>query len=578
MLKYTSMPVWRRIRRRLEFLYQEQAEQCLERFEMLVGRYGVGFNHYPPFKYRDQSDSILITYGDMVRDGEAAPLETLENFLSDRLRGAVSTVHLLPFFPFSSDDGFSVIDYRSVNPALGKWKHIDRFNENFSLMFDLVLNHVSRGSDWFKAYTRGIAPERKYFLETDPSLDLSRTVRPRSGPLLSEVRTRSGVRHLWTTFSDDQLDLDFSNPDVLFEFLDILLFYIAHGARIIRLDAIAYLWKRPGTSCIHLDETHEVVKLMRDLVELIGVDVSLLTETNVPHAENVRYFGNGDEAHMVYQFPLPPLLLHALVTGDSRHLTQWAVNLEPPPEGCSFLNFTASHDGIGVRPLEGLVSPEEMQSLLDHVRAAGGQISFKRNADGSESPYELNITYFDALGTPARPDERLQIERFLCSQTVMLALQGIPAVYFNSLFGGRNWTEGMQQTGRARTLNRKKWTQQEIAGMLDNPDGVPARIFRRCRSLLLLRAKHPAFHPAGMQTALDLGKEVFLIVRTAPDKSESVVSISNFTAETVTRNPATIIPRLKKAKEWHDLISGKNRKTAAGIELRPYETCWIRIA
>lgn len=578
MLKYTSMPVWRRIRQRVDYLYPEQAEQCMERLDMLIGRYGVGFNHQPPFRYRDQSDSILITYGDMIRDGEAPPLETLEHFLSEKLRGAVSTVHLLPFFPYSSDDGFSVLDYRSVDPELGKWKHIDRFNKNFSLMFDLVLNHVSRGSDWFKSYTRGIAPERNYFLEADPSLDLSRTVRPRSGPLLSEVRTRAGIRHLWTTFSEDQIDLDFSNPDVLFEFLDILMFYIAHGARIIRLDAIAYLWKRPGTSCIHLTETHEVVKLMRDLVELTGVDVSLLTETNVPHHENISYFGNGDEAHMVYQFPLPPLLLHALVTGDSRHLTRWAAELKPPPDGCTFLNFTASHDGIGVRPLEGLVSPKEMQSLLDHVRAAGGQVSFKRNADGSESPYELNITYFDALGTPGNPDENLQIERFLCSQTVMLALQGVPAIYFNSLVGGRNWAEGVKQTGRARTVNRKKWTQRELAGMLDNPDGAAARVFRRCRALLLLRAKHPSFNPDGKQTAVDLGKNVFVIIRKAPDETETVISISSFSEKNITVNAAAKIPELAQAGEWHDLISGQNRKTAAGLELRPYETCWIRIA
>ncbi|MGD9873978.1 MAG: sugar phosphorylase [Kiritimatiellia bacterium] len=576
MLKYTTMPVWRRIRERLEFLYADRAERCLERMGMLIGRYGVGFNDQPPLKYRDQADSILITYGDMISDGETSPLETLEKFLSDELRGAVTTVHLLPFFPYSSDDGFSVLDYRTVDPALGKWKHIDRFNKNFSLMFDLVLNHVSRGSEWFRQYARGIAPERRYFIEMDPSMDLSQTIRPRSSPLLSETWTRNGLRHLWTTFSEDQMDLDFSNPDVLFEFLDILLLYISHGARIIRLDAIAYLWKKPGTSCIHLPETHVIVKLFRDFIELLGVDVALLTETNVPQEENTSYFGNGDEAHLVYQFPLPPLLLQALVAGDSGHLTRWAAGLQPPPAGCRFVNFTASHDGIGVRPLEGLIRPPEMQALLDHVRAAGGQIAFKRNADGSESPYELNITYFDALDTPDRPNENLQVERFLCSQAVMLALKGIPAVYFNSLIGGRNWAEGVQQTGRARTINRQKWTRHKLAEKLGKPDDAPARIFRRYRALLLLRAKHPAFHPDGAQETADLGQKVFTIVRTAPDKSETVTSISNFTDKTLVLNPAAVIPALANSAEWHDLISGKNRRSPAGLELKPYETCWIR--
>jgi len=120
--------------------------------------------------------------------------------------------------------------------------------------------------------------------------------------------------------------------------------------RIARLDAVAFLWKELGTNCLHLPETHELVKLFRDVCEIVAPRAIILTETNVPHAENVSYFGQGDEAHMVYQFSLPPLLLHAFITGNGQYLTHWASGLEPPPAGCTFFNFTASHDGVGVRP------------------------------------------------------------------------------------------------------------------------------------------------------------------------------------------------------------------------------------
>ncbi len=383
-----------RLRPRLAFLYgADEVDRLLERIALVSGRYSFLEEKCSLEKpCWDASSCMLITYGDMIESPDEAPLATLKRFLHDHLQGMVSGVHILPFFPYSSDDGFSVINYRKVDKNLGNWADVAAISEDFKLMFDLVLNHCSSRSRWFHDYIGAVAPARNYFIEVDPETDTSKVVRPRTSPLLTQVQTVHGERYIWTTFSSDQVDLDFSNPDVLLEMIDILLGYVAHGAAVIRLDAIAYLWKEIGTNCINLPQTHEVVKLLRDILDSATPGIVLLTETNLPHAENISYFGNGDEAQLVYQFSLPPLLLHTLQSGNSRHLQDWAGSLAPPPAGCSFFNFTASHDGIGVRPLEGLLSSEEIERVVTTVRTCGGFVSSRQGEDGEEIPYELNIT------------------------------------------------------------------------------------------------------------------------------------------------------------------------------------------
>jgi sucrose phosphorylase len=567
----------RRIRARLEGLYgPRHGLRLLARVELLAGRYGSGTQEctdpWPQDALWDQRDAVLITYGDMLRAPNQKPLDTLRRFLDARLRGAVNTVHILPFFPYSSDDGFSVIDYREVDPALGGWEQIHALGEAYCLMFDLVLNHVSSHSTWFRNYTNGVAPERHYFIEVDPQTDLSAVVRPRPHPLLASAKTPGGERHVWTTFSADQVDLDFSNSDVLFEFLDILMLYVRSGARIVRLDAIAYLWKTIGTSCVNLPQTHEVVKLMRDVLEMLAPGTILLTETNLPHKDNISYFGDADEAHMVYQFSLPPLLLHALHTGTTCHLVQWAASLAQLPAGCAYFNFTASHDGIGVRPLEGLVPDSELQDLVDAVCQRGGQVSTRTVPGGSVRPYELNITYFDALSDPQSPVSDAHIARFLCSQTVMLSLKGIPGVYFHSLTATRNDYLGVEHTGQPRSINRMRWSERQLNEQLADPSTHTARVFSEYDKRLRLRAAHPAFHPDGPQTVLDLEDGLFGLLRRAPDDSETVLAISNLGAE-----PRTLdIGSLTGAdNHGHDLLSGN---TLHGkIDLPPYESLWLAL-
>lgn len=530
-----SDPVRDRVRARLERLYGAGAETCLAGVERIAERHA-DLRRRDPESLWSERDVVLITYGDQVREPEGSALAAQDRFLRDYgLDECLSTVHVLPFFPWTSDDGFSVVDYRAVDPQVGDWSDIDRLGKTFDLMFDLVLNHCSRRSEWFEAYLRGEPPYDRFFIEVDPSTDLGAVTRPRSLPLLTPFETSRGTRHLWTTFSDDQVDLNFAEPETLLAMLDILLLYVSRGARIVRLDAIAYLWKRIGTPCIHLPETHEVVRLMRDLLDELAPGTVLLTETNVPHAENVSYFGDGDEARMVYQFSLAPLLLDAYLTGDVGPLRSWLAGLEPAAPGTTYFNFTASHDGVGVRPLEGLVPEERLHALVEAVRNRGGLISTKRDTDGGDSPYELNITWASALGDPTGLPPAVQARRIISSQSVMVALRGIPGVYFHSLVGTENWREGVDASGRARSINRRKFTRDELDARLTADGTLAAMVFQAYAALLETRARHAAFHPDAPQRVLDPGVDgVLAFERTSLDATERVLVLASVLDRPVT--------------------------------------------
>ena len=483
-----------------------------------------------------EKDQWVICYGDSILDEGTPPLAVLDTFLQRYLGDAISGVHVLPFFPWSSDDGFSVIHYREVNSELGEWAHIQTLASHYDLMADLVLNHVSRESLWFVDYLTGSLPGRDYFIEVDPDTDVSQVTRPRSSPLLVPISTRRGTRHVWATFSEDQIDLNFENPDVLLEFVGILLFYLQQGVRIIRLDAVAFLWKRLGTSCIHLPETHTVVRLLRAIVDEIAPGTLLITETNVPHAENISYFGlerlakgAPDEAHMVYQFALPPLLLHTLTRGEATTIQTWLNSLPVLPEQCTYLNFTASHDGIGVRPLEGLLPDHERDALLELMHRFGGFVSMRSNPDGSDTPYEINITWFEAMCGTRRGPDPWQIARFLCSQAIMLSLQGIPALYIHTLTGTLNDVEGVERSGRLRSINRRRWQLDELALLLESPSTPTHDVFHALHRLLEQRRQEPCFHPNAPQRVIETPPELLAIERGPLRNGRRLLALYNVT-------------------------------------------------
>jgi sucrose phosphorylase len=480
-----------------------------------------------------QRDAVLITYGDQVTEPGQTPLKTLAGFLSRHARDAISSVHILPFYPYSSDDGFSVIDYVQVDPALGTWEDVAGLGHDFDLMFDAVFNHMSARSDWFRSFLADDPVYRNFFVTVEGAPDLSRVVRPRALPLLTEFETAAGPRKVWTTFSADQVDLDFRNPAVLLVTLDVLLFYVARGERFIRLDAIAYLWKDIGTPCIHLPQTHRIIQLMRAALDEVAPEVMLITETNVPHTDNVSYFGDGtNEAQLVYNFALPPLVLHSLATGNARHLTRWAQSLVLPSDRVTFFNFLASHDGIGVNPARGILGDAEIEALVQRVQRHGGFVSYKHNSDGSKSPYELNISYFDALSDPgANEPARTQIDRFICAHAILLSLAGVPGIYFHSLFGSRNDRAGADASGIPRRINRQKSQQAELENELGNSSSRRFQVLTLIKELLRVRRANPAFHPAGRQTVLDIDPRIFAVLRSSPDDREHALCLHNVSSE-----------------------------------------------
>ena len=572
-----------RILDHLTALYgKDTALETWVRLKKLLESYQFTQTGPSPLETLQKLDALLITYADQFQVQGQPHFTSLSNFIGKYLKNQISAIHLLPFFPYSSDDGFSVIDYKEVNPEMGSWDDLQALRECCNLMFDAVINHISRESEWFQKYLQNLEPYNEYFIEVDPGLDLSKVTRPRARPLLTTVETTGGQAHVWTTFSPDQIDLNYANPNVLLEILGVLLFYIQQGARIIRLDAIAYLWKEIGTSCIHLPQTHRVIKLMRAVLDLAAPDVILITETNVPHKENISYFGQqldgtdkiyprGDEAQMVYQFPLAPLVLHTFRTGDTTALTSWAASLDVPFRSAAFLNFIASHDGIGVRPAEGLLTAEEIQGLVDQTLAHGGQVSYKTNPDGSQSVYELNITLFDMLNKPESTPLEMGVQRFIASQAIMLSLSGVPGIYIHSLFGAPNSHREVEKTGRARSINREKYQVSDLEKGLADPSTRTSRVFTTYTHYLSIRKVHPAFNPLAPQQVLDLGSQVFALLRTAEGQGEKVLCLINITNSEV---ELKVEPTTLDSSVWVDLISGMDFHPGK-INLEPYQVLWL---
>ncbi|BAL99026.1 MULTISPECIES: alpha-amylase family glycosyl hydrolase [Caldilinea] len=528
----------------------------------------------------DQREVILITYGDQIQEEGKPPLRTLCEVLESTVSDVCSGVHILPFYPYTSDDGFSVVDYRQVDPALGDWEEIRRLGRRFRLMFDAVINHISASSPWFQAFLRGEAPYTEYFITVDPSVDLSSVVRPRTSPLLTPFATVDGVKYVWTTFSADQVDLNYRSPVLLYEILDLLLFYVEQGAQRIRLDAVGFLWKEIGTSCIHLPQTHALIQAMRAMLDLAAPDVLLITETNVPHLENISYFGDGyNEAQMVYNFTLPPLTLYTFHKQDATLLSEWAASLSTPSEQTTFFNFMASHDGIGVRPLEGVLRREEIDALVERTLRHGGLVSYRAAPDGSQVPYELNIVYFDALNDPNADEPlALQVDRFLASQAILLGLAGVPGIYVHSLFGSRNWREGVTLTGQNRTINRRKFRRNELETLLNDPTSLPHQVFTRYHRLIATRTGEPAFHPNAPQQIVHIDPAIFAFVRTRLDSSRRVLCLHNVADHEIQIRIDVSALGLRPGKRLVDLISGRELSLYGAqleMSLPPYGVYWL---
>jgi len=521
----------------------------------------------------DQTDSLVIAYGDSVLADNEKPLQTLNRFLDKYMRSSISGVHILPFYPFTSDDGFSVLDYSSVNESLGDWNDINAIANNYSLMADLVVNHCSARSPWFENFKQGRDPGHNFFYTASPEDDLSVVVRPRTNDLLREVETSTGTQYVWCTFSHDQVDLNFRNPEVLKQFVSIIKQYLDNGVRIFRLDAIAFLWKEIGTNCLNLPQTHEMVRLFRALIEQAQHDVIIITETNIPNRENLSYFGNADEAHCVYNFSLPPLLVNSLVTGSCAYLKQWMMSMPPARNGTAYFNFVASHDGIGLRPAEGLLSDTEINTLVTTMQGFGGHVSWRALDDGGSKPYEINISLFDALQGTVQGTDDLGLQRFVCAHAIMLALEGIPAIYIHSLVGTRNDHQRVENSGHNRAINRHQWDYEQLENKLADQNSSHHQVYNQLKQLLKIRRRQTAFHPNATQFTLHLGDQLFGFWRQSLDRQQSIFCISNISDQVQSLSLADI--NLIDNEQWQDLISGQPCALQLKIDMQPYQTVWI---
>ncbi|KUK98644.1 MAG: Putative sucrose phosphorylase [Atribacteria bacterium 34_868] len=567
----------KKIEEKLIFIYgAEKSKKIIMEIEKLLDRYH-RISSFPSKGegFLSEKDVAFITYADNFRlPGERALL-TLKKFLKKYFTDTFSLVHLLPFYPYSSDDGFSVIDYRKVNSALGDWDDIKNIGKNFGLVFDAVVNHVSSESHWFKEYLRGNPEYEHYFIKVNQNTDTSCVVRARAHPLFTKFKCKGEEVYLWTTFSADQIDLNYKNEKVLLEIIELLLFYATKNARIIRLDAIGHTWKRIGTSCLNLEEVHKIVQLFRTILDEIFPHVLLLTETNVPYQENIKYLGeNNNEAQLIYQFPLPLLVLYTFHTGNATRLAEWAKSLIIYHKGKSYFNLLASHDGIGVRPVKGILTDKEINELVDLVQRRGGFVSYVTTSNNQREAYELNITYYDAIAEPENSDD-LNIKKFIAAQSILLSFVGVPGIYVHSLFGTDNYLEGVKNTGQKRTINRKKFEVSVLERELSNERSKSYKVFTAFQELIKKRRKEKAFHPCGDQKILNLITGVFSFIRMSPDGQEKVVVLNNITG----RKQELLLPEQEDIllnKKLVDIISGSIVNIEEKITLAPYQIMWLK--
>ncbi|WP_086980890.1 sugar phosphorylase [Vibrio aphrogenes] len=521
-----------------------------------------------------EKDTILITYGDSVYQEGESSLHTLRAFLHQYAHPHINGVHILPFFPYSSDDGFSVIDYSSVNEGLGSWQDIEAIASEWNLMSDLVINHCSARSAWFQNFIKCDGVGHDYFYTVAPDVDTSAVTRPRTSELLKEVETQDGTQYVWCTFSHDQVDFDFRNPEVLKAFVEIIRQYIDHGIRTFRLDAVAFLWKEVGTNCINLEQTHEVIRLLRSLIEQACPQAIIITETNIPNHENLTYFGNANEAHAIYNFSLPPLLVNALISGKGDALKRWMMGMPPAQQGTTYFNFIASHDGIGLRPAEGLLQESEIHHLVTTMQSFGGLVSWRTTEQGERKPYEINIALFDALQGTAQGPDKYGIDRFICAHAIMFAMEGIPGLYIHSLLGTRNDYDKVENTNHNRSINRHRWDYAELQNALSQEHSQHHQVLERMTQLLQIRTQQPAFHPNAVQFTLHLNDQLFGFWRQSIDRRQSIFCVSNISLEPQTLKLGDM--NLIQTDHWKDLLSGQEITDAiASIELKPYQTVWI---
>ena len=520
-----------------------------------------------------EKDFFLITYADSVKKKKVKNLISLGNFLNKYCK-EFSFVHVLPFFPYSSDDGFAVKDFKKVNSEHGDWDDFKKISSSFKTMIDLVINHCSSENMLFKDFLNGSSLVSDFFIVSNEKFKESeKIVRPRSSDISKKINLNGKNKYVWCTFSHDQVDFNFKNPEVLIYLIEIMKFYLDKNVKALRLDAVAFIWKQLGSSCINLPQTHEIIRLLRLIIDNFYSDVLVITETNIPSHENLSYFGNNNEAHCIYNFSLAPLLIHSIISGNGKYLKRWSRSMPPAQEKNSYLNFLSSHDGIGLRPLEGILPEKEIKNYINFFRKQGALFGLRKNKK-KESVYEVNITLLDAFKESYLGNDSFGIKRFILAHTILFSMEGIPAVYIQNLVGSKNDYTKVKKTGSNRSINRKNWEFKLLEEKLKNKKSINHKIFNHLKEIISIRKKQPAFHPNATQFTLQLEDDFFGIWRQSIDRSQSIFCVSNLTNSL--KKISLLNINLILTNEWFDIISKKKINNLKGnITLKPYQTYWL---
>ncbi|MDA0916864.1 MAG: alpha-amylase family glycosyl hydrolase [Proteobacteria bacterium] len=569
------------ILKRLNHIYSgvittEQTLLSAKRINQLINDYKSKSTNSKSPESWSENTVLLITYADNVNKGVTG--KTIRDFIlfyQKYFSTFIDTIHFLPFFTSSGDGGFSVKDHEKIDPSYGNWKEISDFSKNANIMTDLVLNHASSKGKWYRNFIENKRPGKDYFFTIDNNYDCSNVIRPRDHELLKDVKLEIGNKKLWCTFSYDQIDLNFRNPDVLLEFVKLIIKLSSYGVKIFRLDAVAFIWKESGTTCLNLPQTHEIIKLLRDIVDQLDENIVIVTETNLPKNENLSYFGKNDEAHWIYNFSLPPLIIYTFLFGDSSSITKWSMKMPPAQFGNAYLNFIASHDGIGMRPAEGVLSDEDINNMLTRLKKNGSEFSMRKLKGTEDKVYEANISLFSALQNIDTDSNGIfALDRFIAAHCIILAIEGVPAFYFNSFFGTKNDKQSYLKSGIKRDLNRHKWNFSDLVSKIDDDQTHEFKCFSILKELISIRKFQPAFHPNATQFTLNIDQSVFAVWRQSKNRKQSIFAITNVTSSKFIFNTNMI--NLIDDEEWYDLLNPRtNFQDEQKIELNPYQTIWI---
>jgi len=527
-------------------------------------------------KLWDASSSVLITYPDVIsRFGEPS-LETLAELINDHIKNLATIVHVLPFLRSTSDGGFAVSSHDEISPDFGNWEHLQKIGKTRLLMADLILNHISASHPWVGQFRNAKKPGVNYILSPCLRENWSNVFRPRNSSLFTSLNTVNGPKKVWTTFSPDQIDLNWSEPLLLVEYFKIIVRYLRYGVRWIRLDAIGFIWKSPGTECVHLEEAHQIVKVLRHQIQKLIPEGVLVTETNVPEEETLSYLKTGDEANLAYNFPLPPLILESIISNNSDLLNKWLEHWPSLPEQSLLLNFTASHDGVGLMPLKGLISQDRLKNLLINCELRGGLISHRTMPSGEEEPYELNISWWSAMKDSGVNPSNFQLERFLLSQLFIMSLQGIPAFYVQALLASENNIESYRKTGQRRDLNRERFDANDLLVSLKDKSSSAFKNLKYLKSAMAIRSQLIAFHPESPMQCLSPHKKDLVILCRGKGK-ERIWALHNFTNTRIDFSLLNVLNKseVSKSNQWVDCLNNCSISDT-DIELKPYSVIWLK--